>query len=173
MIRRNHDLTSLLAAAIGLAQAPRSDEFDTLHIGDARFRLIAQHHEATGWVVVLMQDNGEDELSDDRLKSWYGLTSREIQVARLLAERQSNREIAEQLNITGYTAGRHTEKVLRKLGVGSRRDVRSKLIGCFSQFHGRAPDHIFTNHGSAGAAVLPFTDPRFDAELLREPARAG
>ena len=67
-------------------------------------------------------------LRNERLKRCYGLTNREIEVARLLAKRQSNKEIAEQLEVTVYTAGRHTERVMQKLGVGSRRDVRGKLV---------------------------------------------
>ena len=129
MIKPKTDLTSLLSAAIGLVYAPRAESFDTVQIGTSRFRLITEHHKPTGWIVVLMQESAEDVLCDEELKSWYGLTGREIQVARLLAERQSNKEIAELLHVTVYTAGRHTERVLRKLGVASRRDVRGKLTG--------------------------------------------
>ena len=128
MIKQNSDITTLLPAAFGLVQPPQSNEFDTLHIGDARFRLIAEHHESKGWILVLMQDNADNFLCNERLKRCYGLTNREIEVARLLAKRQSNKEIAEQLEVTVYTAGRHTERVMQKLGVGSRRDVRGKLV---------------------------------------------
>jgi DNA-binding CsgD family transcriptional regulator len=127
MIRQNTDLTTLLAAAIGLAHAPPGGSFESVQIGNVRFRLIAEHHEASGWVVVLMQDTAGDFLCDERIRTCYGLTNREIQVARLLAERQSNKEIANVLDVTVYTAGRHTERVLRKLGVASRRDVRGML----------------------------------------------
>ena len=127
MIRQNTDLTTLLAAAIGLVHAP-DDGAETVRIGQAQYRLAAEYHEGTGWVVVLMQVQSEDSVCDELLRSCYGLTNREIEVARLLAERQSNREIAERLDFTIYTAGRHTERILRKLGVASRRDVRSKLM---------------------------------------------
>jgi DNA-binding CsgD family transcriptional regulator len=127
MIAPNSDLTSLLAAAIGLVHAPETAASKVVRIGEAHYRLIAEHHEASGWIVVLMQHRAEDSICDEGLKARYGLTNREIQVARLLAERQSNKEIAELLAITVFTAGRHTERVLKKLGVGSRRDVRQKL----------------------------------------------
>jgi len=128
MIKENSHLTSLLAAAIGLVHAPSSATFETVQIGSSRFRLIAEQREESGWIVVLMQDADERFMCDERLKVCYGLTNREIQVARLLADRQSNKEIADLLDVTVYTAGRHTERVLRKLGVASRRNVRQKLV---------------------------------------------
>jgi DNA-binding CsgD family transcriptional regulator len=44
-------------------------------------------------------------------------------VALLLAERRSNTEIAGALGISPHTAKRHTERVLGKLGVSTRRAV--------------------------------------------------
>ena len=129
MIRQNSELTRLLAAAIGLVHAREDDAGETVRIGEARYRLSAEHHDGTGWVVVLVQVAASDRICDEQLRSCYGLTNREIEVARLLAERKSNREIAQLLDFTIYTAGRHTENILRKLRVPSRRDVRSKLMG--------------------------------------------
>lgn len=51
------------------------------------------------------------------------LSGREREVASLLAARRSNREIGELLGISSHTAKRHTENVLRKLGLQSRRAV--------------------------------------------------
>ena len=53
-----------------------------------------------------------------------GLTSRELEVLRLLVEGRSNRQIAEQLFISGKTASVHVTNVLSKLGAqppGGRR----------------------------------------------------
>jgi DNA-binding CsgD family transcriptional regulator len=60
---------------------------------------------------------GEDAV---RLRDRYGLTLREIEVTRLLLRGESNREIADRLNISEHTARHHTERVLGKLGVRSR-----------------------------------------------------
>ncbi len=57
-----------------------------------------------------------------------GLSSREADVALLLAEGASNVAIAHSLGISVHTVRRHTERVLSKLGVTSRRDVRAHLL---------------------------------------------
>jgi DNA-binding CsgD family transcriptional regulator/tetratricopeptide (TPR) repeat protein len=49
-----------------------------------------------------------------------GLTPREVEVLRLLVEGRSNRQIAEQLFISGKTAGVHVTNLMAKLGVHSR-----------------------------------------------------
>jgi DNA-binding NarL/FixJ family response regulator len=49
-----------------------------------------------------------------------GLTRRELEVLRLLVEGRSNRQIAEQLFISGKTASVHVSNILTKLGVHSR-----------------------------------------------------
>ena len=56
-----------------------------------------------------------------------GLTRREAQVARLLARRASNPEIAEQLGISPHTVRHHAENVFSKLGVHSRRAIGGRL----------------------------------------------
>lgn len=50
----------------------------------------------------------------------FGLTDREEEVLRLLAEGLDQQEIADRLFITSKTVGKHLEHILRKLGVHSR-----------------------------------------------------
>jgi len=64
-----------------------------------------------------------EPLTDDALRAEYGLTAREIQVARLIAEGLSNNEIAERLGVRFFTARNHVERTLAKLGVTSRHRV--------------------------------------------------
>lgn len=49
-----------------------------------------------------------------------GLTDREIEVLRLVSRACSNREIAEQLNISRRTAEHHVQNTYAKIGVTSR-----------------------------------------------------
>lgn len=65
-----------------------------------------------------------------RARNSFGLTASEARVATLLAARMTNREIARELGRSEHTARRHTEKVLRKLGVRRRSDVRAALAAC-------------------------------------------
>lgn len=57
----------------------------------------------------------------------FNLTPREIEVALLLADRMSCREIANRLEMSFHTARCHTEKILAKLGVRSKNDVSVRL----------------------------------------------
>jgi DNA-binding response OmpR family regulator len=73
------------------------------------------------------QSNGS--LPDDVLQSRYGLTERQVEVARLLAVGRSNAEIAEALGLSTFTARNHTEQVLFKLGASTRARVGAILRG--------------------------------------------
>jgi DNA-binding CsgD family transcriptional regulator len=65
----------------------------------------------------------------DSLRARYGLTVRELQVASLLMHRLSNKEIARMLSISPHTARHHTENVLTKLKVRSRKALRRLVAG--------------------------------------------
>ena len=57
----------------------------------------------------------------------FGLTRREAQIARLLARRATNREIADQLGVSPHTVRHHVENVFTKLGIHSRRSIASQF----------------------------------------------
>ena len=50
----------------------------------------------------------------------HQLTDRELEVLRLVAAGESNREIAAQLVISEHTVARHLQNIFAKLGVSSR-----------------------------------------------------
>lgn len=63
----------------------------------------------------------------ERLRDHFGLTKREAEVATLLWAGKTNKVISKQLFISPHTARHHTERILRKLGIHSRKDVRTAL----------------------------------------------
>jgi DNA-binding NarL/FixJ family response regulator len=74
-------------------------------------------------VLVTIVSATAQPLTDEALEATYGLTMRETQVARLIAEGLSNNEIAERLSVKFFTARNHVERTLGKLGVASRHRV--------------------------------------------------
>jgi len=80
-------------------------------------------------VLVVVERPARELPSGERLAGRFGLSPREAQVALLLAERRSNTEIASALGISPHTAKRHTERVLGKLGVSTRRAVGTVVFG--------------------------------------------
>ena len=54
---------------------------------------------------------------------WAPLTSREFEVARLVAEGRTNASIGQELGISARTAGAHVEHILAKLGAGRRAEI--------------------------------------------------
>jgi DNA-binding CsgD family transcriptional regulator len=55
--------------------------------------------------------------------AWAPLTSREFEIARLVADGRTNASIAEELGIATRTVGAHVEHILAKLGVGRRAEI--------------------------------------------------
>jgi DNA-binding NarL/FixJ family response regulator len=49
-----------------------------------------------------------------------GLTAREMEVLRLVAEGRTNREIAKALVLSDHTVRRHLQNIFNKIGVSSR-----------------------------------------------------
>jgi DNA-binding CsgD family transcriptional regulator len=78
-------------------------------------------------VLMTVQPLDPDLPSDEVIREHFGLTRRQIEVARLLAAGRSNAAIATELCISPDTARHHTEDVMRKLGVRSRAEVGPRL----------------------------------------------
>jgi DNA-binding CsgD family transcriptional regulator len=75
--------------------------------------------------------------SDAGVAIELGLTSRELEVLRLIAEGQTNRQIGEQLFITTKTASAHVSHILTKLGVTNRAEAGAAAhrLGLTSALH--------------------------------------
>lgn len=67
----------------------------------------------------------------------FNLSGRELEVLKMLSERLSNREIADQLFISPETVKKHTVNIYRKLGVNSRRQAVSaaRKLGLLSNLN--------------------------------------
>ncbi len=76
-----------------------------------------------------------------RTQRLAGLTSREVDILRLLARGLLNKEIARRLGITPKTVGNHVEHIYAKIGVSSR-----AAAGLFATEHGLL---TFAQSGSA------------------------
>lgn len=70
-------------------------------------------------------------------EAWRPLTSREFEVARLIAAGRTNAEIAVELDIAPKTVSAHVEHVLAKLGAGRRTEIAS-WVTTVSGGHGMA-----------------------------------
>ncbi len=72
----------------------------------------------------------------------FGLTRREREILPLLAQRLTDREIAERLCISHRTAMNHVASILAKLDLASRRDVAA-----FAALHGLLPPSLPATNG--------------------------
>jgi HD-GYP domain-containing protein (c-di-GMP phosphodiesterase class II) len=98
--RPNKPALDARAAALQLQQEGRAGRLDAESVGAV---LVAAGHRAS------------------RRTPWSaGLTAREVEVLRLVAQGRSNREIAAELFIAEKTARNHVERLYAKLGVNNR-----------------------------------------------------
>lgn len=69
-----------------------------------------------------------------------GLSPREIEIARMVAEGYPNKIIADVLDISSWTVGTHLRRIFAKLNVGSRAAMVAKLLdeGLLRDHSGRA-----------------------------------
>jgi non-specific serine/threonine protein kinase len=77
-----------------------------------------EEHEAA--TLVAAPEQQPQPAADERTQR---LTAREQQVALLVGRGLTNRQVAEELSISGRTAENHVRKILKKLGLHSRAQV--------------------------------------------------
>ncbi|WP_185756956.1 helix-turn-helix transcriptional regulator [Nocardia bhagyanarayanae] len=104
-------------AALRLAVS-RAADLGAVHILDAA-RQLARRSRLT------VDDSpvGAASTNADSAPRGFGLTARELDVLRLIAEGMSNRSIATELFISPNTAGVHVSRILTKLGASSRTEA--------------------------------------------------
>ena len=133
--RLRTDLTALaVTCAYDPGAAPAATEARTVQTCRATYRLrsmLLTTHLVDPLTAVLVGVTREAPTllpSADALRVRYGLTRREAEVALLLAEGLPNTDLAARLFISPHTARRHTEQVLAKLGLTSRKALALKLL---------------------------------------------
>jgi DNA-binding NarL/FixJ family response regulator len=65
---------------------------------------------------------------EERIDRLGALTTRELQIARAVAEGRGNRDIATQLGITEQTVKNHLTSVFEKVGVASRLQLALAIL---------------------------------------------
>lgn len=65
--------------------------------------------------------------SEAMLRQQYGLTTREAEIARYIAEGLTSHAIADRCGLSPHTVRRHTERVFARLGVHSRAAVAARV----------------------------------------------
>ena len=89
-------------------------------------------------IAVVLRRQDRRMVPDTELRERFRLTTRELEVARLVAEGLRNEQIAARLGVSPHTALHHTESVLRKVGVHSRAAVAAAVLAP-ARFDGREP----------------------------------
>jgi DNA-binding CsgD family transcriptional regulator len=121
------------AARVALRAYSGQAHTELVHTPSGRYRVeaILFEERAPGTAPIVLLTVGYDTCAGagdpGALRLRFGLTAREVEVARLLARRLSNAEVAEALGVSLSTARHHAGRVLDKLGVSSRKDVAAVL----------------------------------------------
>ncbi len=120
----SHYIVKAMRAGIS-AWLPRNTSWDVLH--DTLYAIRRGHYPIND-MVLAMPEIASEVLTAFRQMSVDGesvaiyspLSPRELQVLELVAERQTNKEIASMLEISNQTVKNHISSILRKLAVNDR-----------------------------------------------------
>lgn len=102
-------------------------------VGELRIRLLATALPAPAQVAdtlfaVLIEPITPVLPEASQVAARHGLSRRQAEVALLLAQGHTNAQVSSALRISPFTARRHTERVLGKLGVARRGAVAKRLL---------------------------------------------
>ncbi|GAA2366661.1 LuxR family transcriptional regulator [Dactylosporangium salmoneum] len=131
-----HEAWALIAAAATPAGLTELPDIPVIGPVDEAYRAMARGDRETaarGWRALgqpyeLSLCEGKTPQPQPRTSPMLGLTAREWQVLRLVAEGKSNRQIAADLFISSNTAGVHVSRILTKLGAATRTEAARILF---------------------------------------------
>ncbi|MGH2609119.1 MAG: ATP-binding protein, partial [Tepidiformaceae bacterium] len=98
-------------------------------LGESTFTAAWVNGRASTREIAVAYALSDSSASDRRVAPLASLTSRESEVARLVAKGLSNAQIAAQLVISDATARTHVERIRSKLGVHSRTQIARVVMG--------------------------------------------
>ena len=87
----------------------------------------------TSLFLLCVSPSEADATSADVLRRQFEFTKQESRVGSLLAQGKRNAAIAAELRISEFTARRHTERIMAKLGVKSRAEIAARILGLVGQ----------------------------------------
>lgn len=122
------DLATQGPIFVPLGFAPLGDEIDIDGVVHRPVWLDFGEGSVDGWLSRLIDAEVDAEVvraaaDADIADANGGLTARELEVLRLIADGRSNRQIGNELFISEKTAGRHVSNIFAKLGVHNRAQV--------------------------------------------------
>lgn len=122
-----------------VANGARDDAVHEARAALACFELVGAHPAAEHARSLLRELGARLPATSSVSHSFAGLTSRELEIVRLVAQRLSNKEIGTRLGITARTAGTHLANIYEKVGIRDR-------VALGDRARSELP-----NHGSEGA----------------------
>ncbi|TZE81476.1 response regulator transcription factor [Calorimonas adulescens] len=81
----------------------------------------------TIYAVYITPNPSVEKISCSEAAQYFGLTPRELEIAKLIERGFSNQEIADELSISIHTVKAHTENIFKKMNVNSRTAVIYKM----------------------------------------------
>ena len=88
-------------------------------------------------------------------QAWDSLSQREREVAELVVEGLTNKEVAARLVLSTRTVEGHVERILHKLNIGRRAQIATVVRGGADETG--APHPVVTGAGAAAGRIRPWT----------------
>ena len=86
------------------------------------------NHGAKFFMVIIEKFSHARGMDLSKAKELFHLSSREIEVAKLVLRGYSNKDMAEKLFVSEYTIKDHLKHIMKKMGVATRAKIMSKIF---------------------------------------------